>query len=175
VDTITVRDPVNPSDAEIASEFAVEIVAANTVAGANSRLRDGGRPLPAATIAPVLLGSDRSRWYRVIVGAWRKRASADSLLGELRRTKRLGPTSGLVVRTPLAVWLGEVDGRDAARVSLTEWERRGFPAYALEQEDGRVRIYSGAFETSAAAALLADAIRAAGGTPTVAYRTGRTF
>jgi hypothetical protein len=53
------------------------------------------------------------------------------------------------------------------------WRAKGVVPYALTQDDGTVRVYAGAFETVAQAVTMAAMVRAAGGGPVVAYRTGR--
>jgi hypothetical protein len=169
------RERVNPGDSLRAAPFAIEVVAANTLAGANSFIRDAGDlPLPASTVAPVQLGGG-SLWYNVIVGAWRTRAGADSLLDALRARKVVGRGAGVVVRVPYALLLADkLDGARAKEV-VNSWRARGIPAYALVQEDGSVRVFAGAFETAAQAAPLAASLRDAGAPPVVAFRTGRPF
>jgi hypothetical protein len=130
--------------------------------------------LPASTIAPVRLGSG-SLWYKVIVGAWRSRDGADSLLEALRARKVVRRDAGAVVRVPYALLVAEK--LDSARAKEVEnsWRARGISVYALVQEDGSVRVFAGAFETAAQAAALAASFRDAGATPVVAFRTGRPF
>jgi hypothetical protein len=174
-DTVRVPDPVNPPDAANAAEFAVELVATNTATGANLWLRERGASLPAVTVSSVVLGATRTRWFKVIAGAWRNRAAADSMLGALRAEGVLRDGAGVVVRVPLALLLeaGVPAGTAPARVAAMQ--SRGVPAYALVQDDGSVRLFAGAFETAAAAVPLDAELRAAGLAPQLAYRTGRTF
>lgn len=174
-DTVTVVGPVNPSDSAIAAQFAVELVATNTVAGANSWLRERGDRLSAVTVSPVLLGAGRMRWHKVLAGAWRERMSADSMLAALRNDGVLRAEAGLVVRAPVALLLEAGVLRGAAPAQVAGLVARGVPAYALLQDDGSVRLFAGAFETAAAAVLLSADLRAKGLAPRVAYRTGRTF
>lgn len=174
-DTVRVPDPVNPLDSAAAAQFAVELVATNTAAGANSWIRERGIQLAGLTVSPVLLGADGSRWHRVIAGAWRDRTGADSLLAALRDENVLRAGAGAVVRVPLALLLEADVPRSAATARVAALAVRGVPAYGLVQDDGSVRLYTGAFETAAAAVPLDAELRAAGYTPQVAYRTGRTF
>ncbi|MHB1313282.1 MAG: hypothetical protein ACYC3L_14800, partial [Gemmatimonadaceae bacterium] len=174
-DTVAVLAPVNPSDSAIAADFAVELVATNTVAGANSWLRERGARLPGATVSPVLLGAGRMRWHKVLVGAWRERAGADSMLSALRDEGTVRAEAGLVVRAPIALLLAAGVARGAAPAQVAGFVARGVPAYALLQDDGTVRLFAGAFESAAAAVLLDADLRARGLAPQVAYRTGRTF
>ncbi len=174
-DTVRVPDPVNPPDSIQAAGFSVELVATNTVAGANLWVRERAGRLPGVTISPVVIGAARLRWYKVIAGAWRERRSADSLLAALRRDDVLESNAGLVVRAPLALMLERDVPRAAATERLAALGARGVRGYALLQEDGSVRLYAGAFETAAAAVPLDADLRAAGFSPQLAYRTGRTF
>ncbi len=175
-DTVVLAEPSTPADSTSTAYFAVEVVAANTLPGANSVLRDNAEsaPLPASTIAPVQLGGE-SLWYKVIVGAWRSRASADSLLVGLREKGIVRPDGGAVVRVPYALLL--VDGlpRQHVAAEIDTWRGRGITAYALLQDDGSVRLFAGAFETAAQAAPLAASVRDAGVGAILAFRTGRTF
>ncbi|HEX7546974.1 MAG TPA: hypothetical protein VF368_09615, partial [Gemmatimonadaceae bacterium] len=56
-----------------------------------------------------------------------------------------------------------------------EWRRRGFNPYLLVQADRSMYVLVGAFETTAQAATLASALRAAGVAPVLVFRTGRTY
>ena len=175
-DTIRLGDPVNAADSARSAFFAVEVVAANTVAGANSVLRDGATavPLPAPTVAPVALGGG-TLWYQAVVGAWRTRIGADSLLAALRLRGVVREGEGRVVRRPYALLLEDGVSRHVANAAVAVWLGRGIGAYALEQDDGRVRVFAGAFETPLQAASLAAWVRDAGTTPVMAIRTGRTY
>ena len=53
------------------------------------------------------------------------------------------------------------------------YRSKGLAAYALLQDDGRMRLYAGAFERAEDAVLLAAAFRADGEAPIVTYRMGR--
>src|SRR5690606_34940917 len=53
---------VNPEDSAAALRFSVELVAANSLSGANSGLTSRGDPYPIPTVAPVLLGSAPTVW-----------------------------------------------------------------------------------------------------------------
>ncbi len=174
-DTVRVSDPVNPQDSAAAAQFAVELVATNTAAGANSWIRERGGSLPGLTVSPVLMGAARSRWHKVLAGAWQDRAVADSLLAALRDKGVLRAGAGVVVRMPLALLVEAGVPRSAAASRVAALAARGVPVYALLQDDGSVRLYAGAFDTAAAAVPLDADLRAAGLAPQLAYRTGRTF
>lgn len=165
---------VNPADSANALTFAVEVVAANTLASANSRLASPVAPFPASTVAPVVLRSGSPLWYRALVGAWPTRQEAEAWLDAQRSTGVLRAAAGRVVATPFALLLEEVRGADASAV-VARWEQLGVRAYGLQQDDGSVRIFAGAFETAAQAVWLASTLRDFGADPQVAYRTGRMF
>lgn len=175
-DTVVLAEPSSPADSNVTAYFAVEVVAANTLPGANSVLRDNAESarLPAATIAPVQLGGG-SLWYKVVVGAWRDRAGADGLLVELRDKGLVRRDAGAVVRVPYALMLADGVERSEIAALLDTWRGRGITAYALLQDDGGIRLFAGAFETAAQAAPLAASVRDAGVGAVLAFRTGRTF
>jgi len=174
-DTVSVPNPVNPPDSVAAARFAVELVATNTAAGANSWLREHAASLPGVTVSPVALGAARTRWYKVIAGASRDRAGADSLLSAVRAGRIVRAGAGIVVRVPLALLLETGVPRVAAAARIAAFAARGVPAYALVQDDGSARVFAGAFETAAAAVVFDAELRAQGLRPQLAYRTGRTF
>lgn len=174
-DTLTLGAIVNPSESAIASFFTIELVAANTPAGANSLLAMRGLRLPAPTLAPVLLGSDERPWYRALTGAWRDRAEAEAFLGSLRDRGLVRPNVGRVLRAPYALLLASGIRTSEVPAALAGWAERGISAYALLQVDGRARLYVGAFETADQSVLLASSLRDLGVAPRVAFRTGRTF
>lgn len=166
-------EAVNPADSARAAAFAIELVALNTAAGAILKLQEQGGAVPAATMAPVLV--DGGRWYRVVGGAFADRRGADSLLAALRSGRRVEDRTGQVVRLPLAFLLRGGAPADSVRPLVAEYARRGLPAYALRQPDGRINLYAGAFASPDEALLLTDLLTASGLTPTLAYRTGRSF
>jgi hypothetical protein len=176
-DTVRLTDPVNPADTSSTSPFAVEVMAANTVAGANSYLSDHQRSavLRGATVSPVIVGGSTSLWYKVTVGAWHERADADSVLTVLRHDGLVRGEEGRVVKVPYALVIANNIDRSNAPDLHDSWVRRGFNPYLLVQDDGALRLLAGAFETAAQAAPLASALRAAGVAPVLAYRTGRTY
>ncbi len=176
-DTVRLTDPVNPADTSGTVPFAVEVMAANTLAGANSFLADNAKQTSrnGATVSPVTVGASTSVWYKVVVGASHARAGADSLLAAMRRGKLLRSGEGLVVKVPYALVLADNLEQSTAQDLHDSWQKRGFNTYLLVQSDGSVRLFAGAFETPAQAAPLASALRAAGTAPVLAFRTGRTY
>ena len=167
--TLIVSDP---GDSTRAAAFSVELLATNTLDGAMIALRDS---VSSGTVAPALLGSARSRWFRVVAGAYVTRREADSLLADLVRRGRAVEGTARVIRAPLAFRLEAGLARDTTPLALARWRRAGLPAYGLVQEDGHVTIFMGAFERSEQGALLVPALQSAGVIADLAYRTGRTF
>jgi hypothetical protein len=174
-DTITLGAVVNPADSAIAAGYTVELVAANTLPGANSRLEMAGVRLPAPTLVPILLGADGRPWYRALTGAWRDRSDAEALLRMLRDRGLVREDEGRVLRAPFALLLAEGVPPDQTATALREWQSRGIPVYALWQDDGSVRLFAGAFETPGQSVLVALSLRDIGVEPVLAFRTGRTF
>lgn len=174
-DTITLGAVVNPADSAIAAGYTVELVAANTLPGANSRLEMAGVRLPAPTLVPILLGADGRPWYRALTGAWRDRSDAEALLRMLRDRGLVREDEGRVLRAPFALLLAEGVPPDQTATVLREWQSRGIPVYALWQDDGSVRLFAGAFETPGQSVLVALSLRDIGVEPVLAFRTGRTF
>lgn len=174
VTTITLPTIVNPSDSSQAAAYAVELMAANTQAGAILKLQQDGKNLPAATFAPVL-DSQGSRWYKVIGGAYAGRAGADSLLAALRKRQVVDSTSGTVVRLPFAFLIDSAVSAAAVPNMVAQYADRGQPVYALRQANGTAWLLIGAFESIDQSGLYAESLRASGITPVLVYRKGRTF
>lgn len=163
----------NPQDSAQAAPFAVELLAANTQAGAILKLQQDGSSLPAPTFSPALVQG--AQWYKVIAGAYVNRNSADSLLSVLRRRKIVDPGSGTVVRLPLAFRIDSGVPSSAVPGLLEAYLDRGQPVYALRQADGTAWLLAGAFASIDQSALYAASLRASGITPVLVYRKGRIF
>src|ERR1035437_8566934 len=168
---------IESADTSNTAAFAGEMMAANTIAGANSFLADNSKSplLIGATLSPVAAGGSASVWYKVVVGASHVRAGADSLLGALRWEGLVRSEQGRVVQVPYALLLASGMERTQALRFHDEWRRRGFNPYLLVQADRSMYVLVGAFETTAQAATLASALRAAGVKPVLVFRTGRTY
>jgi hypothetical protein len=160
------------SDARAAG-YAVEIAVTTNSTSANARLEDEMlKNLPALTVAP-LAEPDGNRTFHVIAGAFRQRDGADSLLAALVASGTVIKGQGKVERLPFAVLVQSEITRDEASFYGAAYRSKGLAVYALLQEDGRMRLYAGAFERAQDAVLLASAFRATGETPIVTYRMGR--
>ncbi len=161
--------PSNPGDSASAVLYAVHVVSSNTPDGASIDWRVDRTP-PVLALTPVL--QDGAPTYRLIVGAYRTRAQADSLLRDLQRRGVVGDSSGSVVRAPYALLVeARVPAAEAAR-RVQALAAKGVPTYPLSRGDGTVALYAGAFQTAQEAAYLARAARAAGVAATLVYRTG---
>jgi hypothetical protein len=164
----------NAEDSAAAAAYSVELMAANTQAGAIMKVQKDGQKLPAATFSPIL-DSQGSQWYKVVAGASVERTAAESLLVSLRRQKLLDSTTGSVVRLPFA-FLIDSDLPAAAVPELIGMNReRGIPAYALRQQNGTSWLLVGAFESIEQAQLYAETLRTSGVRPVLVYRKGRIF
>lgn len=170
---VTVPLPANPADSTQAAAFAIELLAANTEAGAILKLQKDGKKLPAATFAPIDIQG--ARWFKVVAGALPTRADADTLLAGLRRRKMLDSASGQVVRLPFAFLIDSGVPATAVPGMIATYVYRGQPVYALRQANGSAWLLAGAFETPEQATLYAESLRASGTAPVLVYRKGRSF
>jgi hypothetical protein len=159
----------NPADSASAARYAIYFTSANT--------RDAAMPddrmkkLDAVAVSPVMEGAER--WYRLTIGALPTRADAEALLVKFRSERMI--TSGSIVAVPLAFQLDKNVGASELSGRLSAWRTRGLVPYALRQGDGRLAIYTGAFETPTQGTVLADSLRATGVVPVMVYRMGRAF
>lgn len=166
--------PVNPADSAIARRFSVELVAANTLKSANSRLTSRGDPFPVPTVAPVVLQPGTAPWFRALVGAFSTRSEAEAWLAQQRALGLIRPTAGRVLDAPFALMLEE-GALEQSRASVTRLAAAGVAAYALQQDDGTALVLVGAFETASQALWYAAELRSRGFSPALAYRSGRMF
>jgi hypothetical protein len=163
----------NPEDSAQAAAFGVELLAANTQAGAILKLQKDGKTLPAATFAPALIQG--AQWYKVIAGAFKDRVGADSLLEAMRRRKVLDQGNGAVVNLPLAFLIDSGVPASAVPGMVSMYADRGQPVYALRQANGSAWLLIGAFQSPGQSMLYAGSLRASGITPVLVYRKGRSF
>ncbi|MGZ8470205.1 MAG: hypothetical protein ACXW61_11500 [Gemmatirosa sp.] len=129
--------------------------------------------LPVVTLVPLL--KEGSEWFELYVGAFGSRAQADSMIDVLRARRVLGPTSGRIARVPLALLIADNVPAAQAAARLQALTRQGIPAYPMSRGNGTVALYAGAFQTRDEAALLTRTLQAAGITPKLVYRTGRSL
>lgn len=169
--------PANPQDSADATPFSIEILASNTSEGANFEIKRHGSVMPAATISLVPIGNTEATWYRVYAGAFADSAQAERLLATLRLHRTVPDSAGTVVRVPLALLVDSIPSQPGmtsrVRERVQAFAAKGVQAYGLIQSDGSARIYAGAFESPQQSSLAATALRVAGLTPVLEYRTGR--
>ena len=168
----TVLTVVNPADSATGASFAVQLMAANTQAGAILKLQSDGKNLPAATFAPAIV--DGTRWFKVMSGAFVTFASADSLLTRLRQRNLLKPGTGSVVRLPFAFRIDSGVPVKAVPAMVAAYADRGQPVYALQQADGTAWLLVGAYESPEQAVLYRESLPS-GTQPVLVYRKGRSF
>ena len=161
------------NDSAAAASYSVDVVMLNSFADAGRHLTSRLASIPAATFSPVHLGADSSRWYRLLVGAWRDQRQADSALVALRAAGVLEMGFGSVRRTPFAVRVADAMTPTAAIARAAELRAQGLPAYVLERDEDHASVYAGAFETPSQAMTLLDMFKRAGIDATIAYRIGR--
>jgi len=165
----------NPADSSNSVPFAVQLMAANTEAGAILKLQKDGKDLPAATFAPAIIQG--ARWFKVVSGAFGTRAGADSLLNTLRRRNMLLGNES-VVKLPFAFLIDSGVPAAAVPRMVAEFANRGQPVYALRQANGGAWLLVGAYDSPEQAALYLESlksIRASGFQPVLVYRKGRPF
>lgn len=165
---------VDPADSG-AAVYAVEIINANTQAGAILKVQEDGPSMPAATFSPVEVQG--RTWYKVLAGAFTTRGGADSLLNSLRTGGLLDSVSpGVVVRVPFAVRIDSIRKSETVSDHLKGLrDGRRLPAYGLDQENGWIWVLVGAFETRSQADSYAEKLRAEGYPAELAFRKGRMF
>jgi hypothetical protein len=167
----TVPLVADPGDSAAASPFAVQLMAANTQAGAILKLLKDGQNLPAATFSPAIIQG--VRWFKVVSGAFPTHAGADSLLTRLRqRNLLLGSES--VVRLPFAFRIDSGVRANAVPALLAAYGEHGQPVYALRQADGTAWLLVGAYESPEQASLYLESLPS-GTRPVLVYRKGRSF
>jgi hypothetical protein len=159
----------NPADSTAAARYSIQFISANSSgeALADARLKTQ----PAVAVSPVMV--DGVLRYRVFIGASPERDGAEILLAQLRSANMVISNNLAIV--PFALRLEGGVSAIAAAARIVEYQKRGIQAYALQQPDGNITLYTGAFETPRQAIILADSLRKLGRTPVLAYRTGRSF
>lgn len=181
VDSAAPKRPVvtaiNPEDSAAAPQFSVFISASNTLEGANLEMKSYGSALPAPTISLVPIGDTEAIWYKIYAGVYDDSTEAETLLATLRRRRSLPDSGEAVVRAPLALLIDSIPAQagmtSRIREKVQSLAEKDVKAYALRQSDGSARIYSGAFVKPDESTLAATALRVAGLTPLLVYKTGR--
>ncbi|MBA3670661.1 MAG: hypothetical protein H0W68_01385 [Gemmatimonadaceae bacterium] len=170
-DTFPVLAPSNAGDSLRSASFSVQLQQTNTRSLAILSLRDRYDGLPATSYAP----DSRTGNFMLVAGAYPARASAETLLVQLRARRILAPGAGSVSSLPYA-FLVEPDVPLAdVRPRLARFAARGQPVYALRQERGTAHLYFGAYASPQQAALAVPALKETGVQPVLVYRIGRVF
>ncbi|HLV26779.1 MAG TPA: hypothetical protein VKZ41_10720 [Gemmatimonadales bacterium] len=164
---------VNPADSAGATPFSVELVSSTTGESAWRFLVASPAVLPAASVSPVTIEPDTTRWFRVVAGAYSASSRADSLLRAARAAGVMGADAGRVIRSPIALRVASDLTPASASQRARQLRQREIGAYVLQQPDGTAHIYVGAFETPQQAQYLAGQLRSNGVETVIAYRTGR--
>ena len=170
-DSFPVLAPANPGDSATASAFAVILENTNGLPGAIVDITGKFKHVPAGSYALDL----RTRYYKLVAGAFQTRAGADSLLTQLRSRKVLAVGFGAVVFLPYAFLVDTNVAEAEAAPRLARAAGKAQPIYALRQANGSVSLYFGAYENPQEASLAVPAVRRAGLTPRLVYRTGSVF
>jgi cell division septation protein DedD len=159
-------EPV-PQPVETPIGFSVAVEAHQDQAAAEDRLARLRRAAPDLSfyMAPVDVGG--SVWYRVLAGPVTDRETGIALMRELVDANLKTALDDWAVRpTTYAFLLGELETMGAAQARVTELAERGIPAYVvpIRYEPGgtRYRVYGGAFENEAAAAVMQEMLDDAG-------------
>ncbi|MGH7720968.1 MAG: SPOR domain-containing protein [Gemmatimonadaceae bacterium] len=165
----------SPIDSARAHDYSLSLTSFTSQTSANARLaREEDRGVRAATYSPIILGGS-ARWYRVTIGAYTDSAGADSALRALRTSGVLDASEGSVQRTPFALLLQSGVSPENAPALVRAWRLKGYPVYALLQDNGTARLYAGAFDTPEQAGWLLSMFLSGGERPSVSYRIGRPF
>jgi hypothetical protein len=160
-------------DSAAVAPYGIALVSFNTHAGALLELQRNGASLRAGTFTPVLIRE--TPWFRVVAGAYPDSVSAAALLDTLRARGTSDAGRATIDRFPYAL-LVERDVPDTAVASrVSALQARGLPVYALLQSDGTARVFAGAFKAPEEATALYEALRSAGISTSLVYRTGRVY
>jgi hypothetical protein len=164
----------DPNDSGAAA-WAVQVMTSNTQTAAILKLQELGSRLPGVTYAPVTTPQG-TQWFRVLAGASRTVAGAESLLASIRSGGLLDSTEGVVVHVPYSVKLDSVPASATVNEYLAQLKvGRSLPVYPLMQDNGLVWVMVGAFDTPSQANAYAETLREVGLTPQVVRRHGRTL
>ena len=153
--------------------YGIALVTFNTQAGALLELQRNGATLRAGTFTPVLIRE--TPWYRVVAGAYPDSAAAAALLDTLRARGTSDAGRAVIDRFPYALQVERDVPDSAVALRVSAYQTRGVPVYALLQNNGTARLYAGAFKEPEEAKALFEALRSAGITTSLVYRTGRVY
>ena len=161
----------NPRDSAKASAWGVVLEPTRTKSGAILDLRTRFETVPVGTYGIEV----RTRSFLLVAGAYPLRASAESLLVDLRNHRILAPGIGNVTSLPFAFLVQQDIPEADVPARLKRFAGSAHPVYALRQTNGAANLYFGAYESAQQAAFAVPAVREAGLSPTLVYRIGRVF
>ena len=120
------------------------------------------------------MGLNLARAFQADIAIWLALTLILGGAGAMATGRALARTWQPILRLiPYALLLADSASHERTRAVMEVWRAKGLVPYALTQDDGSVRVYAGAFGTVAQGATMAALVHNAGGTPIVAYRTGR--
>jgi hypothetical protein len=122
-------------------------------------------------VVPVEL-PQLGRRFRVYAGPLPEPASAESLLSRLRRAGWLRSDEGMTVTAPLSFALAGGLSPDSALVERERLRAAGLPTFVLGQPDGTYRLFAGAYESPAQAAVLRTFLTSTGSAGELVPRAG---
>ena len=181
-DRVVPTDDQDPSDVPEAStgmELPYSVLVGSYVnmtdaAERRDELIDAGE---LAFVAPTVIAG-RGRYYRVFAGAVADREEAGALMRRLVESGNKERDRTWDMRpVRLAFALGTFGSEEEAAAARDRLHQSGLPAYVLSVEAGgavRFQLYSGAFESEAAAVALDSILQEAGSTAALEPRRGRT-
>ena len=128
-------------------------------------LSDKGDP---AFACPVHIPG-KGEWNRVFIGAFQSLDEAREFAADLKQRKFRYIQ---VTRKPYSVQVGLFDSRAAAQEIITLLRTKGYTGYSLPDSRARerIRVLTGAYESSEAAGQLAERLAADGFTPRIVPR-----
>ena len=131
-------------------------------------LRSHGVP---GIVTPVWIG--RRTMYRIHAGPLADKNAADWLLDSLRASRRADPVGSIAIQVPLSFHLDSTALDPGRAIALSDSLRAGgISTFLLEQADGRVRLYAGAFESRGEAAVLDSLLQTLGRAGRLGVRVG---
>ena len=119
-----------------------------------------------ATISVVPRDSSRV-WYRVLVGAVPDYDSAGELRRRLREDGLIGPTRGVLLKTPYALLVATHADMSSGEAAVRGFRESGVPAYIVSLPDGSVQVLVGAFESPGQVELIDSVFPRAGHDPSM--------
>lgn len=171
------RPPTAGGEASDARELGFSVLIASYASAEDARERV--RQLSSRVEGLYFVAPTRVRgeiWHRVYAGSLSDRGAAEALMERLVEAGAKEEVRAWDVRPVRWSYRlpGEFTERAAAASRAEGLRGRGLPAYVLPAGGGEYRVYSGAFESRDAAAVLGERLREAGVEAELVRRTGRS-